>query len=106
MSEILAVKINQSWRENITAAELYEATRRSWKLSEDRVKDVRTVLSLADGRVVEVYHVEAWERSLDEGRMEFIGRVADEQTRRAWLDRPSRDIAANTGPVRYIEGDD
>ena len=105
MAEILAVKINQSWRKNIPAKELYEVTRRSWKLSEERVSNVQTVLSLADGRVVEVYHVEAWTRSLDEGRMEFTGRVADEHTRSMWLDRPSKDIAANTGPVRYIRTD-
>ena len=105
MTEILAVKINQSWRENIPPKELYEATRRSWKLSEKRVSGVQTVLSIADGRVVEVYHVDAWARSLDEGRMEFTGRVADDRTRSTWLDRPSRDIAANRGPVRYIRVD-
>lgn len=105
MTELLAVKINQSWHEAIAPRDLYEASRRSWKLSEERARKVQIVLSLADGRVVEVYRVQSWHRSSDEGRMEFVGHVAEDTLREVWLDRPSRDIARNTGPVRYIKLD-
>jgi len=105
MPEILALKINNSYHKQISAKELYEATRRSWKLSKTRASKVRTVLSLAEGRVVEVYTVESWYPSSDVGRLEFSGSVADHHTRAIWLDRPSKEIARNTGPVRYIKVD-
>ena len=77
--EILVLKISQSWRRGMSSLELYEATRRSWKLSAPRIAKVDLVLCVAENEVREAYTVEQWMLSSDEGRKEFIGHVASQE---------------------------
>ena len=78
--EIIVIKISRSYRKGMTPDELYLATSRSWKLSMERCKHVRTVLCVAENEVKEVYTVEEWIQSSDEGRKEFVGSVAQNRS--------------------------
>ena len=69
----------------MSASELYEATRRSWKLSAPRIAKVDLVLCVAENEVREAYTVEQWMLSSDEGRKEFIGHVASQEIRNKWV---------------------
>ena len=100
--EIIVIKISKSFRKGMTSNELYLATSRSWKLSMERCKHVRTVLCVAENEVKEVYTVEEWIQSSDEGRKEFVGSVAQEPLRSTWLGQDASDIAAKYSPIRYI----
>ena len=100
--EIIVIKISRSYQKGMTAKELYLATSRSWKLSMERCKGVRTVLCVAEDEVKEVYSVDEWIESSDEGRKEFVGRVANEPLRSIWLGQNASDIAAKYSPIRYI----
>ena len=102
MSEILVIKISRSYRKGMTPDELYLATSRSWKLSMDRCRRVSTVLCVAENEVKEVYSVDEWIESTDEGRKEFIGTVATGPIRSKWLGQDASSIAAKYSPIRYI----
>ena len=100
--EILVLKISQSWRSGMTPNELYDATRRSWRLSATRIAKVDLVLCVADKEVREAYTVEQWILSSDEGRKEFIGHVAEQNIREKWVGIDSTGIEPPYGVARYI----
>lgn len=100
--EILVLKISKSWRSGMTPNELYDATRRSWRLSSSRIEKVDLVLCVADKEVREAYTVEQWILSSDEGRKEFIGYVAEQNIREKWVGIDSTEIEPPYGVARYI----
>ena len=68
----------------------------------DRCQRVSTVLCVAENEVKEVYSVDEWIKSTDEGRKEFVGKVALEPLRSTWLGQDASEIAAKHSPIRYI----
>tara|TARA_B110001452_G_scaffold130957_1_gene108770 strand:+ start:170 stop:496 length:327 start_codon:yes stop_codon:yes gene_type:complete len=102
LKEILVLKISQSWRKGMTPNELYNATRRSWKLSANRIANIDLVLCVAEKEVREAYTVDQWILSEDEGRKEFIGHVASQEVRELWVGIDSSEIEAPYGVARYI----
>ena len=66
---------------------LYEATRRAWHLSLEKVKSYPYVLSTINGVVEEVYEVDNWYESEEMNRVEFNGHVAPECVRSLFIDK-------------------
>ena len=64
---------------------LYEATRRAWHLSPEKVKSYPYVLSTINGVVEEVYEVDNWYRSEEMNRVEFNGHVAPDHVRNLFI---------------------
>jgi len=100
--EVLSIKISTSWRPGMTPQALYEATRRSWKLSRSRIASVDTVLCIAENEVKEVYAVDQWIESEDEGRVEFVGKVAPASVRQHWMDVDVSGLLNKNGHLKYI----
>lgn len=74
------IKIKDAWLNQ--GLDRYECTRSCWKLKLNVVKDYPYVLSVSGGIVREVYKVNEWYQSLtDESRVEFTGKVAEEEIR-------------------------
>ena len=97
---LVTIKINQSYSEDMSARELYEYTRGYWKRKIDSVKDAEIALSVVFGTVVEVYTIDKWipaeeadniTRTYDpkryHGRIAFIGKVAQKDIRQYYLGR-------------------
>jgi hypothetical protein len=95
----LLIRINQLYRHNMTAQELYEATRGVWKLGSRRAK-ARYAFAVFEGVVREVYAIESWHdagstpyatrdgsRLRIAGRHEFIGEVAKAAVRDSYFGR-------------------
>ena len=101
--EILVLKINQSWRSGMTAEELYNATRKSWRLSAKRIEHVDLVLCVAEKEVREAYTVEQWIVSELEGRKEFVGHVAVQEVRQKWVGMDSTEIQSPYGVTKYLK---
>jgi hypothetical protein len=68
-----------------TNGSLYEATRRAWHLSLDKVKTYPYVLSTINGVVEEVYEVDNWYESEEMNRVEFNGHVAPDHVRNLFI---------------------
>ena len=100
--EILSIKISTSWKPGLTPQALYDATRRSWKLNRSRIASIDTVLCIAENEVKEVYSVEEWVESQDEGRVEFIGHVAPASVRQHWMDTDVSGLLNKYGHLKYI----
>ena len=95
---IICVKVGKVKREN-----LYEMTRKYWKVDINRAKKATHILAIVDGLVKEVYIPSEWkytENSRYMGRCEFTG-VEDENTTYIGLSVASF-YGRSQNPVKYI----
>ena len=113
---VIAIKINRSYRENMTATELYEITRGWWKLDIKRAKLAEYVFSLYQGIVKEVYKVDDWlpagsiprislpDEVAPRDRFEFVGDVAEPSIREKYIDKSLANLYRNgeANPVKYF----
>ena len=120
VDNIMLIRINKLYRNNMTAMELYEATRGYWKVSLEQAKNIDYALPVYDGMVLEAYEVVEWYpafstlmerndvRTPEEvsDRYEFIGRIADEKIRKKYVDKSVNSLfkAGNANPIKYIWG--
>lgn len=113
---VLLVRITKTYRPNLTADELYDATRGSWVLGARR-ESVEYVLSVHDGVVQEVYRVDRWApggsteylTDVHSGphspdRWEFEGEVARTEIRHKYWNKSVKQYLSpsNQNPIRYV----
>lgn len=106
---ILMLRINQSWQPDISAADLYDATRRWWVMSATKAEKVVRALAVANGIVREVYLPSAWGPCPEPGqehRIGFDGVVADDRDRWVGADVSSIFPSGSQNPVRYVRAAD
>ena len=102
---IVTIKINKSYREGMSALELYDVTRGCWKRKIESVEKADYAFSVAYGIVKEVYKIDRWfpadqinRESIKEvpehnaGRIAFEGSVADESIRSKYLEKSVADL--------------
>lgn len=112
----LLIRVNQLYRHNMPADELYEITRGIWKLGQRR-ESVNFALAVFEGVVREVYVVNEWHRAFStpysvrqfgdrdgRGRWEFIGAVAANEVRNLYRLRSVKDYfrRGNQSPTVYV----
>ena len=111
----ILIRINELYRPQMTASELYDATRGVWKLGSSRTL-VKYAFAVFEGIIREVYEITEW---LPAGstfssrdprgvrspkRWEFVGPVAPDALRRRYI---NRDVSSyfkrgNRSPVIYV----
>lgn len=102
---IVVIKINKSYREGMSALELYDVTRGCWKRKIESVEKAEYAFSVVYGIVKEVYKVDRWFsadhikretiREVPEhnaGRIAFEGSVADESIRSKYIGKSVADL--------------
>lgn len=118
MHDVIAFKINQTFRYGMTPIELYDITRHSWVLSDRRSK-AKYAFAIYQGVVQQVYTIETWlpqnstintkyldssekiEKNTD--RWEFVGNIAPKTIRDLYLYRNvSQYLGSAQNPVTYI----
>lgn len=95
---IVIIKLNKSYHHGMSALELYDITRGSWKRKIESVKAAEFALAVYDGIVLEVYIIDKWSPSEEviretipfdaasvAGRITFSGAVADESIREKYV---------------------
>lgn len=95
---IICEKVGKVKREN-----LYEMTRKYWKVDINRVRKATHVLAIVNGIVEEVYNPVDWKYTEDPkhiGRCEFLG-VEDEHTTYIGKDVTTF-YGKSQNPVKYI----
>ncbi len=90
---VMLIRINRLYRPGISSDDLYEVTRRAWKVGTRR-EAARIACAVFEGVVREVYEIGEWGKALPrEGeswkgqRWEFLGKIADEPIRSKYLGR-------------------
>lgn len=115
---VIAIKINRSYRAPMEKNRLYEATRGYWKLNRTRAEQAEYALSVYRGVIKEVYKIEAWlpagtiprstlpDAELPEGRYEFVGEIAEERTREKYLGKSIAHLyrKGEANPIKYFLG--
>ena len=117
--DVVAIKINNLYRPDMTPMELYESTRGYWRISMDTARKAKYALSIADNIVREVYLIVDWykamttmsllksehgEDSLNTNRIEFIGRIAPEDVRNKYVDKSVKNLykRGEANPCKYF----
>ena len=106
----MLIRINELFRDDMSASELYDATRSSWRVSLNRANNVEYALSVYKGIVREVYLITAWQEAdptaheKNEGRFEFIGNIAEDAIRDKYKLRSVKHYfkKGNMAPFMYL----
>lgn len=116
---IMFIRINQLYRNDMSDLELYDATRGYWKVNPENAKKMDYALAIYEGMVLEVYEIVAWfpalstftsRKNLDaehlKNRYEFVGRIADENIRKQYVDKSVENFYSkgDASPFKYIWG--
>lgn len=118
---VLLIRINNLYHNNMTPLELYEATRGYWRINPKQASKVDYVFSVYDGMVIEVYQPIQWfhgystftTRKIEnvseerkKTRYEFIGKIADNYIRELYLGKSVANLFSygEQNPIKYIWG--
>jgi 5-methylcytosine-specific restriction protein B len=105
--DTILIKLGLTYKEGISAEDLYKATSISWKLSEYRLKsgDFKYYCAVYRNQIKEVYEITGYEKNLHPesiGRFILKGRIADEQLRDKLLNLDVSDVHTSSGnPIKY-----
>ncbi|MCA1025025.1 hypothetical protein LCM23_02905 [Cytobacillus kochii] len=110
---VILIRLNTTFRYNMTDVELYDATRGMWRIGDDREK-ASYVFAVFDGIVHEVYKILAWfpagstfntRGSFDEeSRWEFVGQIAEEEVRCKYIRKSVEHYLTRSAqnPIKYV----
>jgi hypothetical protein len=118
VENIIAFKLNQTYKPTMGKVELYDITRHSWKVGERRNK-AKYAFAVFEGVVKEVYTIAAWlpqnstlstktindiaDLNINTERWEFVGNIAPDEIKAKYLGKDMSDyFKSNQNPVAYI----
>ncbi|MCM3570165.1 AAA family ATPase [Neobacillus mesonae] len=105
--DTILIKIGQSYKEGMSAEDLYHATSVSWKIGESRLHstDYKYYCAVYNNRIKEVYELTGYEEDLHPeniGRFILKGKLAEESLRSRLLDLDVGNIHKGSGnPIKY-----
>ena len=113
---VIAIKINRSYKETITKDGLYEITRGYWKIDIKKAQHADYAFSVYNGIIKEVYRIEKWlpagsiprptlpDAEVPEGRYEFVGEVAEDEIRNKYVDKSIANLyrRGEANPIKYF----
>lgn len=119
IDNIMFIKINKRYRNDMSPLEMYEATRGYWRLNVENAKKVDYALSVYEGMVLEVYEITEWFPALStymgtrgsnlknlDKRYEFVGKIAEEEVRKRYVNKSVKSFfkQGESNPFKYIWG--
>ena len=118
---VMMIKVNKLYRNDMSEFELYEITRGGWRIKPEAAKRIELVFSVFAGIVLEVYAIVGWfpagatqyayrpdmmEKLSPEhaARYEFVGRVAPEDIRTRYVHKSVISLSGRgaQNPIRYF----
>lgn len=98
----LFLKLTKSYNPSgMTPQQLYEATRKEWKINMKRTAQIEYVFALYKNLIVEVYKPTEWYVNLRTGRLMFEGELAPIEVRQACINQYLSAVEGVRGPVIY-----
>lgn len=119
--DVLLIRINQNYRNDLKPHELYDITRGIWVINFERAKSMKYAFAVYDGLIMEVYTIACWLPAgtsysyriekldeLEDGlqkRYEFIGNIAPDKIRDKYVNKNVSDLfkTGNRNPIMYIK---
>ncbi len=102
---VMLIRINKLYRYDMSAKELYEATRKDWVINSWRAKITPIVCAIYGGIIREVYKVDRWIPSPDVlGRWKFEGKIVPEDIRKKYINKSVKHIfkQGSQNPIKYV----
>jgi len=100
------ININKLYHYDMTPEELYEATRKHWLVSRERVEGIRLVCAVYAGIIREVYTPDIWHESPtgQDGRSYFDGKVAPTEVRNRYINKSVAKYwkRGSQNPIKYV----
>lgn len=114
--DVIAIKINGSFRQGMSAPALYDATRGYWRVAPQKAARARYAFSVYQGVIQEVYKVEGWlpagstprptlaSAEAPAGRYEFVGCPAEGPIRAKYVGKSLCGLyrRGEANPVKYF----
>ena len=101
----ILININNLYQRDMTKKEIYEATRKSWRINIDRVKNIKIAFSVYRGIIREVFLINKWLPSPEvQGRYMFQGKVAPKDIRDKYLNKSVSKYwkKGSQNPIKYV----
>jgi len=102
---VILIRINKLYRYEMSADELYEATRKDWKVGQ-RAKTIKIACAVYAGIIREVYIISEWIPSIETpGRLMFNGEIANDLLRKKYIDKSVKHVfkQGSQNPIKYVE---
>ncbi len=103
---MILINIKNLYKRDMTAEEMYEATRKSWRISMTRVKNISYACAVYKGIIREVFKIDKWlPSSNSKGRFMFVGKVATAHIRNKYINKSVAKywIQGSQNPIKYVE---
>ena len=101
---VILFTINRTYRCNMTDGELYEVTRKSWRIGSRR-EGAKYAVATYWGKTLEAYEIHEWCPVPYEGerRWAFRGEIADDEIRQELVGKSVKDLReqGNASPFLY-----
>ncbi len=102
---VILIRINKAFRHDMSKEELYQVTRKDWKVGA-RAKTFKIACAVYAGIIREVYVIKKWLPSQDvSGRYIFEGFIAPSKIREKYLNTSVAHIwkKGSQNPIKYVE---
>ena len=101
----ILININNLYQRDMTETEIYNATRKSWRININRIENIKIACSVYRGIIREVFLIEKWLPSPEvEGRYMFQGKVAPKDVRDKYLNKSVSKYwkQGSQNPIKYV----
>lgn len=100
---VILININKKYQRNMSASDLYEATRSAWVVALRRNK-AKYALSCYKGIIREVYEISIWSK-VNNKRWEFEGKIAQDEIRNKYLHKSISKyvVKGKANPINYVK---
>ena len=102
---VILININNLYQRNMSEKEIYDATRKSWKVNINRVSNIKIACSVYRGIIREVFLIDKWIPSSEvKGRYMFEGKIASKDIRDKYLSKFVSKYwkKGSQNPIKYI----
>ena len=101
----ILININNLYQRDMSETEIYDATRKSWRININRIENIKIACSVYRGIIREVFLIEKWLPSSEvEGRYMFKGKVAPKNVRDKYLNKSVSKYwkQGSQNPIKYV----
>jgi hypothetical protein len=102
---VILIRINKAFRHDMKAEELYQVTRKDWKVGQ-RIFNIKIACAVYAGIIREVYSVKEWVPSTDcLGRYMFNGEIAEDNIRSKYINKSVAHVwkQGSQNPIKYVD---
>lgn len=101
----ILININKLYRREMSQNEVYEATRKHWKIDIEKARKIKLVCSVSQGIIRGVFYQDKWLISKrTDKRAYFVGRIANKKDVDRYLNKSVRGYwkKGSQYPIKYI----